>query len=91
MYTCTYISDYTYPYNPWTDHELERLRELERQADIEAEKARIRRRLREKGVNPNKQWPLIYPVQPIIIPHVKHNRKSIITVDDVLKKIHEKK
>lgn len=47
------------PWPPCHDHELERLRRLEQRALREQEKARIRQRLREMGIDPDA------PCQPI--------------------------
>lgn len=45
------------------DRELERLRELERQADVAEEKRRIRERLWRRGINPD--YPPCVPMRPM--------------------------
>lgn len=61
---------YTDPY-PWdADHELERLRRLERDAQREQEKEAIRRRLRQMGVPEDRITgrPFPFPVGPLPLP-----------------------
>lgn len=74
----------------WPDAELDRLRRLERQAAIEAEKARIRQRLREQGIDPDAPygWPCI-PVLPClpVIPICRPLPCRPLTVDDVLRRV----
>lgn len=50
---------------PITDPELERLRRLERHAQIEEEKRQIRERLRQRGINPDYPW-CPCPVIPLV-------------------------
>lgn len=73
---------------PYADNELERLRRLERQADIEAEKQRIRDRLRARGINPDRPGcpPFVVPAPlPRPCPVVRPFRP--VTVDDVLGRV----
>lgn len=69
---------------PYYDPELDRLRRLARQAEVEAEKRRLRQRLRELGVNPNPPC-LPRPCMPVFPRPVQH--PCPIDVSDVLRKI----
>lgn len=62
------------------DYELERLRRLREQAEREAEKERLRRWLREHGVDPSPSC----PCQPIIRPRLPCGP---LRVEDVLRQV----
>jgi hypothetical protein len=75
---------------PWNDPELERLRALERIADQELEKQRIRAKLRRVGYPESviTPIPLPYPLPPIMRPLPEHPRvQPPASIGEVLRKV----
>lgn len=77
---------------PWQDQELERLRRMKRQAELEEEKRQIRDWLQRHGINPYPPTPLptpfpMGPYRPCIPLPPPLPRPCTPCVDEVLRRI----